>query len=189
MRGVTLNVVCVMAVLTQVGCRSVYRLRCTSFPPIAGVLVSEQMMGETPCTVTIPKNSELIRDDKVEMTFCLPDGREKTHVVDLHGLKPSNPLAEIVGMPFMLVGMGLILLSGDGDEDEDEEEDYPFATNDKKDKAGDLGMGPLGLGVMGAGAGRRLGGLGDRRSPRDTNRRVLGCRQFSGRRPRGSHDA
>lgn len=153
MRSVTVGVVCVMVVLAQVGCRSVYRLRCTSFSPVAGVLAGEQMMGETPCTVTIPKKSELIRDHKVELTFCLPDGREKTHVVDLHGLKPSNPLAEAVSMPFMLAGVGLILLSGGGDEDEDEEEDSPFATHDKKHKAGNLGMGLLGLGVMGAGAG------------------------------------
>lgn len=45
MRCVTLNVVCVILVLMHVGCRSVYRLRCTSEPPIAGVLVGEQMVG------------------------------------------------------------------------------------------------------------------------------------------------
>lgn len=140
-------------VFTQVGCRSVYRLQCTAWPPVAGVLCGEQMMGETPCTVTILRNSELIRDNKVELTFCLPDGRERPHVVDLHGLKPSNPLAEIVSMPVMLAGAGLLLLAGDPDEDEDEEEESPFATDHKKDKSDDRRTGLLGLGVMAAGGG------------------------------------
>ena len=45
MHCVTLKAMCVRAVLTQVGCRSVYRLRRRSFPQVAGVLVGEQMVG------------------------------------------------------------------------------------------------------------------------------------------------
>ena len=137
MHSVTLNVVCVVLVLMQLGCRSVYRLECSSFPPVAGVLIGERVMGETPCTVTIPKDSEMIRGHKVELTFCLPDGREKAHIVDLHGLKPSSPLAEIVAAPFVFTGLGLVLLFGGSDEDDDH----------------DHGVALLGWGIMGVGTG------------------------------------
>ena len=118
-------------------------------------------MGETPCTIAIPRNSEMIRDHKVELTFCLPDGREKVHAVDLHGLKPSNPLAEIVSAPFMLTGLGLVLLFGGSDEDEDE--DAPSYGNHEKHDNHDHGKTLLGLGVVGVGAGVYwlLGGDGD----------------------------
>ena len=151
MRAVTLSIVCVILVLTQAGCRSVYRLQCSSFPPVAGVLVGEKLMGETPCTVTIPKDSEMIRDHKVELTFCLADGREKVHVADLHGLKPSNPMAEIVSAPFVLTGLGLVLLFGGSDEDEDE--GGSFTDHHEKDDDHDHGKVLLGWGVMGVGAG------------------------------------
>jgi hypothetical protein len=88
----------------QLGCRSVYRFECTSSPTEAGVVVQEQMLGETPCTVEIPKDSDLIRDGKIAFVFCLQDGREKTNVVDLRGLRPSNPFAEIVSAPFVVAG-------------------------------------------------------------------------------------
>jgi hypothetical protein len=149
----TWTVLCVMAALTQAGCRSVYRLQCTAWPPVAGVLCGEQVMGETPCTITIPRKSKLIHDDKVEMTFCLPDGRQRVHVVDLHGLKPSNPLAEIAGAPFLLAGAGLLLLAGNPDEDEEDEEESPFVTDHKKGKSGHRRTRLLGLGVMLAGGG------------------------------------
>ena len=151
MHSVTLNAVCMILALTQVGCRSVYRLECSSFPPVAGVLIGEQVMGETPCTIAIPRNSEMIRDHKVELTFCLPDGREKVHVVDLHGRKPSNPLAEIVAAPFVFTGLGLVLLFGGDDEDKDE--DFPSFASHKKHDNHDHGVALLGWGVMGIGAG------------------------------------
>jgi hypothetical protein len=136
---------CVILLLTQVGCRSVYRFHCTSRPFPAGVLVGQDMLGETPCTVKIPKHSVF--------TFCLPDGREKTHTVDLHSLKPSNPLAEIVSAPLMLAGAGLILSSGAHGDDEDKETDQPWAKDEKEKHRNDLNMGLVGFGAAGAGMG------------------------------------
>ena len=42
------------------------------------MVVREQMLGETPCSIKIPKESDLVQDGKIEFTFCPPDGREKT---------------------------------------------------------------------------------------------------------------
>ena len=150
MRCVILNVMFVALVFVQAGCRSVYRFQCTSRPSGAVILVGEEVVGQTGCTVKIPRKSDAIQDHRIEMTFCLPDGREKRHIVDLRGLKPSNPFAETVGAPFMLLGAGLILLSGGSHEDEDED---TFSDTDHKKDSSDHRMGLLGLGTLGAGAG------------------------------------
>lgn len=154
MQHVTLSVVCAVLAIMQVGCRSVYRLRCTANPETAGVLAGGEMMGETPCVVKIPRRSELIRHHKVDLTFCLQDGREKTHTVDLHGLKPSNPLAEAVAAPFLAVGAGLVRASGWGEDDDEENEDQD------DDDAGSALIGAGGLGV-GTGLYYLFGGDGD----------------------------
>ncbi|MEN6334996.1 MAG: YitT family protein, partial [Phycisphaerales bacterium] len=110
-------------------------------------------MGETECEVKIPKDSDLIQDHKIAFRFCLPDGQERTKVVDLHGLKPSNPLAEFVAAPFMLAGGGVLLVAAASDDDEDE--DFSSSHHKEKDKnTGDrLVAGLAGVGVMGIGAG------------------------------------
>jgi len=83
------------------------------------VVVQEVMLGETPCSVAITKDSDLIQDGRIEFTFCLPDGREKRKVVDLHGRKPTNPLVEWVAAPVWLVGLGLLWLVGEEADKED----------------------------------------------------------------------
>ncbi|MGE5294585.1 MAG: hypothetical protein ACM3VT_07140, partial [Solirubrobacterales bacterium] len=75
------RMMCLFLILSQLGCRSVYRFRCTSNPSEAGVVIAEEMVGETPCDVEVPKDSEWIQDGKIEFRFCLPDGRERTTVV------------------------------------------------------------------------------------------------------------
>jgi hypothetical protein len=180
------QVVVVALVVGQWGCQSVYRFECTSNPTEAGVVVEEQMQGETPCTVEIPKDSDLIHDGKITFTFCLQNGREKTKVVDLHGLKPSNPFAEIVSAPFVLVGFVLaapFLLTSD----EDEEDSY--ASDDEDDKHSDIEATLLGFGFMGMGAGVYLlcGGHPDAgqarpvhvnfEAPADVNAPVSDCNQ------------
>lgn len=113
------RVLCVVLMLMQAGCQSVYRVRCTSNPSPAGVLVGGEFVGETACTVSIPKDSEWIRDGRVELTFCLPDGREKVRTVDLRDREPSNPLAETAMLPLVLAGLGLVWLGHDEEEDDD----------------------------------------------------------------------
>lgn len=141
------QVVCLCLVLSQMGCRSVYRFHCTSYPSEAGVLVADEMMGETPCDVQIPRDSDLIQEGKVEFVFCLPDGRRKAKVVDLHGSKPSNPAAELVAAPFVLGG---VLLLGIAFNDDD---DSSSATHDDDDKNDRLVTGLVGAGSLGIGAG------------------------------------
>jgi hypothetical protein len=160
-QGRTLRgVVCVLLALSQVGCRSVYQFRCTSKPSEAGVVVREQMLGETPCSVKIPKNSGLIQDGKIEFTFCLPDGRQEKRIVDLHDLKPTNPVALVVSMPFLLTGVGLLWLAG---VDKNDEDSSAADSAGSKDTGGRAGSALLGLGALGLGAGvySLLGGDAD----------------------------
>ncbi|MEN6425672.1 MAG: hypothetical protein ABFE13_09935 [Phycisphaerales bacterium] len=159
---------CLLLIVTQLGCRSVYRFRCTSNPSEAGVVIAEQMVGETPCNVKIPKDSEWIQDSKIEFVFCLPDGREEPRVVNLHGLEPSNPLAEIVATPFWLVGTGLLFLGTDRDDDEDSHPSHFWYEGERdEDHDSNFVTGFAGIGILGIGAGLHyvLGGDPDSLSP------------------------
>lgn len=150
MHGATFRgVVCVVLILSQVGCRSVYRFQCTSCPPEAGVVIGEEMVGETPCQVEVPRDSEWIQDGRIEFTFCLPDGRERKKVVDLHRFKSSHPLAETVATPFWVVGGGLIIWAA-ATLDDDDDSDYDEERDDDDDDA--IVTGLAGFGVLGIGA-------------------------------------
>lgn len=142
------GIVSLALILSQLGCRSVYRFHCTSYPSEAGVLVADEMMGETPCDVKIPKDSDAIQDGKVEFVFCLPDGRRKAKVVDLHGFKPSNPAAEFAAAPFFLGGVVLLGVALDDDDD-----DSSATHDDDDDKNDRLVTGLAGAGALAVGAG------------------------------------
>ena len=143
------SIVCLLLVLSQFGCRSVYRFRCTSYPPEAGVVIAEEMVGETPCVVEVSKDSEWIQDGRIEFTFCLPDGRERKKVVDVRCFKSSHPLAETVAMPFWIVGGGLIVWAA-ATLDDDDDSDYSEDRDDDEDDA--IVTGLAGFGVLGIGA-------------------------------------
>jgi hypothetical protein len=143
------GIVCVLVIVSGFGCRSVYRFRCTSSPSPAGVVVRERMLGETPCSIKIPRKSKLIQDRKIEFTFCLPDGREKSRIVDLHRLKPTNPLAEAVAAPFLLGGLCLLASAST---DADSDESSSFGEEDKDNGHNFCSM-LLGLGTVGIGGG------------------------------------
>ena len=86
MRSVTLSIGCAILVLTQGGCRSVYRLRCTSWPPVAGVLAGGEDKEESPSAA----------DDKKD--------------------KPSNLDMGLLGLGVMGARAGLYhLCGGEGD--------------------------------------------------------------------------
>lgn len=140
------GIVSLALILSQLGCRSVYRFHCTSYPSEAGVLVADEMMGETPCDVKIPKDSDAIQGGKVEFVFCLPDGRRKAKIVDLHGLKPSNPLAEFAAAPFLAVGLVLLIVAADDNDDDDSTDGDDDDTNDRLTTAL-VGAGSLGIGA------------------------------------------
>jgi hypothetical protein len=105
-------------------------------------------MGKTPCRVKIPRDSKLIRRHRVKFTFCLPDGHQQSRVVNVRKVKSPNPVAKVVAAPFLLVGMGLLAISGVSDPDAEECD-------------GKLAL--LGLGAAGVGAGtyKLLGGDAD----------------------------
>lgn len=136
---------CLVLVFMQIGCRSVYRLHCTSEPAPAGVLIGQKFLGETTCTIKVPRDSDWIHDGRVELRFCLPNGQEQTRLVDLRGREPSHPLAEIVATPFVLAGVGLLWIGQDDDKDDD-----LFSRHDD-DNGEELSW--LGLGALGIGAG------------------------------------
>ena len=145
------GVLCLVLIFTT-GCRSVYRFRCTSAPAPAGVLVGDEFVGETPCRIEVPRNSEWIEDGWVTLTFCLPDGREKVRLIDLGQCKASSPLAEIVSLPFAVVGLGLLWLATHDDEEEEDESDSLFP-EDEDDDDNDTGLFLAGLAVAGLGLG------------------------------------
>ncbi len=164
------QIMCVVLVLGQMGCRSVYRFRCTSHPTPVGVTIEEEMVGMTACDVKVPKDSPWIRDGKIEFTFHLPDeqeaiggSRQRKRVVDMAGLRATNPLAEIVSGPFFLTGVGLVALAGETLQDEDA---------DTKDKEKGLGWGLFGFAVLAVGAGVYALCGGDSRSMSATEVRV-----------------
>jgi hypothetical protein len=162
--------VCVVLILLQMGCRSVYRFHCTSYPTGTAVTVAEEQVGMTSCDVEVPKDSAWIQDGKVAFTFYLPDekvtperSRQKTRVVDLSGLRPSNPVAEFVSSPFFLTGVGLLFLAGESLKDEDA---------NAKDKEKGLTWGIFGIAVLAVGAGVYALSGGDSKSMSHTEVRV-----------------
>lgn len=116
MRGV----ICAILALSGLGCRSVYRFRCTSRPTGAGVLVGEQRLGATACRIKIPKRSELIQDGRIEFTFCLPDGRD---AADSSFASDSQARSDRHRLSTALLGLGFLgaragvyaLLGGDAE--------------------------------------------------------------------------
>jgi hypothetical protein len=154
---------CLLLILSQLGCRSVYRFECTSKPSGAGVLVGQEMMGETECTVKIPRNSDLIQDGMIEFTFCLPDGRERSTAVSLRGLKPSNPVAEVVAAPFLLGGAALFVLTTNAKGRAKDSDPARQANEEEKRRSDNLLIGLAGLGIMVIGSGlyHLFGGRGD----------------------------
>jgi hypothetical protein len=153
--------ICVGLILMQLGCRSVYRFHCTSNPTPVGVTIAEEMVGMTACDVQVPKDSPWIQDGKIEFTFHLPDeqvtpgrSRQKKYVVDLAGLKPSNPVAEVVSSPLFLAGVGLLSVAGEALKDKKHD------SEEKKNVAKDLGVGAVGVVVLATGSGvhQLLGG-------------------------------
>jgi hypothetical protein len=128
--------------VSQLGCQSVYRFECTSNPKGASVVVGGEVRGQTNCTVEIPKDSDLIQDGQVEFTFRLPDGRAKTKVVDVSGLKPSDPVVLTASLILGVAGIILLVPYALVDE-EDPDPDYDDFARD----AAWLGLGAFGTGA------------------------------------------
>ena len=118
--------ICLILVFLLSGCRSAYELNLYTQPSGATVQVGTKVHGETPCEIKIPKDSVLIRDHYIDITYSLPDGRRMTRTYDLRDYEPPSELpghiATIIAVP------GVLLLSLTETDEDDE-----FSPFDKED--------------------------------------------------------
>ncbi len=135
-------------ILAQFGCTPTYDIRCFSEPSGATVTVREQVKGTTPCEFTVVPKGPDAPDGRLEVTFVLPDGRQKKEVVLLKNARSAGNLGQAIGKAVGVVGLVLavpyILEHGDDDSQSDTSSD---------DDSGVDALAAVGLGVMLAGGG------------------------------------
>lgn len=121
---------CIILVFSLLGCKSSYRFKLHTQPSGALVRVGSIIEGETPCEIEIPANSVLIRDNYIDITYSLPDGRELTKTYDLSKYETPNILASTVGAIIAVPGMLLMMLTRT---DKDDENSSSFKHNDEEE--------------------------------------------------------
>ena len=139
--------ICLILVFLLSGCRSAYELNLYTQPSGATVQVGTKVHGETPCEIKIPKDSVLIRDHYIDITYSLPDGRRMTRTYDLRDYEPPSELPGYIAGIIALPGIVLISLT---ETDEDDE----FSPFDKEDDDEDdreiqlIALGFIGLAAL-----------------------------------------
>ena len=138
--------VCLILVFMQVGCKGVYHLKLYTQPSGATVQAGTKVHGETPCVLKIPKDSVLIQDHFIDITYTLPDGRQLIRTYDLRNYEPPSELPAFVGGMIILPGLLLWSLT-------ETDEDDPYSPFDKEDnKEDDREIRLVALGLIGLGA-------------------------------------
>jgi hypothetical protein len=108
--------------------------------------MGSKFQGQTPCKIKIPRDSVLIRDHFIDITFTLDDGRRITKTYDLRDYEPPNELPTLVGGMIMLPGLLLYLLT-----ETDEDDQYsPFDKEDDDEQDREVQLVALGLVGLGA---------------------------------------
>lgn len=145
--------ICLLLAVTQLGCRSAYELNLSSKPSGATVAIGGQVYGITPYKLEIPKDSEVIEDNCIDVVYTLPDGRTITRTYDLRDYKQPNPVLDLAAGILVLPGLLLFMLSSSDKDDEEDDQHYasPLDDDEEDDKAGRK-AGLIGLALMGLGA-------------------------------------
>ncbi|MBN2182656.1 MAG: PEGA domain-containing protein [Sedimentisphaerales bacterium] len=118
-----------------------------SQPSGATVQVGSKVHGETPCKIQIPKDSVLIKNHFVDITYTLPDGRRITKNYDLRNYEPPGEFPAAIGGMIMLPGILLWSLTETSEDDQyspfDKEDD---TENDRELRL--IALGLIGLGFL-----------------------------------------
>ena len=137
---------CLVLVFLLAGCRGAYQLNLYSQPSGATILVGSNFQGQTPCKIKIPRDSVLIRDHFIDITYTLDDGRKMTKTYDLRNYEPPDELPAYIGTTIMLPGLLLWSLT-----ETDEDDQYsPFDKED--DREDDREVRLIAFGFIGLGA-------------------------------------
>jgi hypothetical protein len=136
--------ICIILVFSLTGCSSDYVLNLYSKPAGAKVQIGPDVSGRTPCKIEIPKNSNLIKDHHIAVTYMLNDGTKVVKSYDLRDYEPPGSLAVIGGSIFAVPGALLLWFSlpeNTNDDSFSDEDNAPYWP----------GIG-IGLGLVGMGA-------------------------------------
>jgi hypothetical protein len=143
----TKKALCLILIFLQAGCGSNYQLNLHTRPSGATVKVGSNFFGETPCKIKIPKDSVLIRDHYLDITYSFPDGRQMTKTYDLRNYKPPNELPAWIAATFIIPGLLVFSLTETDEDDKfspfDEDDDTAYERNVKLIALGSIGLGAL----------------------------------------------
>lgn len=143
----TKKALCLILIFLQAGCGSTYQLNLNTRPSGAAVQVGSNFLGETPCKIKIPKDSALIRDHYLDITYSLPDGRRMTKTYDLRNYEPPCELPGWTTATFIVPGLLIASLT-----ETDEDDKYsPFDEEDNDEYTRQvrlIALGSVGLGIL-----------------------------------------
>ncbi len=114
--------------------------------------VGEKRFGRTPCQVKVPIGSSLIKKQKIDFEFALPDGRTMTETVNLKtsDLQMHNDFARNISLPFWGSG-GILFCAGLGVFGDNDDMDT-FDESAEDDDGGSWKAIGYGLALIGVGA-------------------------------------
>lgn len=138
---------CLVLVFLLVGCKSAYKLNLYTQPLGATVQVGSKIHGQTPCKIKIPKDSALIKDNHIDISYLLPDGRRMTKTYDLRSYEPPDELPYYVAGIFMVPGLLLLFLTHTSEDDQYSSFDKEDSNEDDRE-IGFIGLGLVGLGLL-----------------------------------------
>jgi len=152
---------CVILSLMMFGCNSAYNLTLYSQPSGIAVEVSPEIQGRTPCNLSIPYDSDLIKHHNLDVKYILDDGREIVRSYDMRMYEPPGPdIGGFIGGCIAFPGMLLLSILGSDKDDDCDCDDKPFfykvdkEEEKRKEKAEkeDRKAGLVGLGLVVTGA-------------------------------------
>jgi hypothetical protein len=132
------QILCLTLIFLQPGCSSVYKLNLYTMPSGAIVQTGSKVWGETPCTLELPQDSDLIAGHRIDVTYLLPDGHSATKTYDLSKYRPANQFVADIAATIALPGAAIFLIAESDGENDDS----------GQDNAKLVGLGLIGLGVL-----------------------------------------